>query len=116
MNEIGYPEVVAFRVKLEEHPNANRLAIVRVPRNNAGIRRVAVVRKDEWDDGLLGAFVPSGWVVEDVGYFGDKIHAAIQRRTLRGVVSEGLLFHAPAGSEEGDDVADIFGLSRLGVE
>lgn len=79
------------------------------------------VRKDEWQpkyegDVMLGAYVPPDSVVPDTPIFAFLKNLPPTRRIkvskLRGVLSQGVLCHAPEGSQIGDDVSDILGVTR----
>lgn len=101
-------EVPVIQVKLETHPNADKLALVKIDDI-----RVVGVRKEEWKDGDLGAFIQADMVVPETGEFAwvgpDR---RIRPRKFRGVMSWGILVPAPAGSSVGDDVAGILGVVR----
>jgi RNA ligase (TIGR02306 family) len=104
-------EVTVVPVRLEPHPNADRLAIVRV------WGYTAIVAKDAWSDGALGAYLPPDSLVDvsrpEFAFlagdakpkYGGK--ARIKAKKLRGVWSQGLLVRAPAGSADGQDVAEL---------
>ena len=99
-------EVVS--VKLEKHPNADNLALTRV------YGYTVVVNKNDWQDGQLGAFVVPDSLVDtskpEFSFLGT--HNRITVRRFRGVFSQGLLVPAPVGSKEGDDVAELLGVTR----
>lgn len=101
-------EVPVIRVKLEDHPNADKLALVRIDD-----MRVVCVRKDEWKDGDLGAFIQADMVVPETADFEwlGKDHR-IRPRKFRGLMSWGLLVPAPEGAKLGDDVAEQMGIVR----
>jgi len=94
------------RVTLLTHPNADALSVVKV------FGWQCVVRTDEWNDGDLGVYIPPESVLPDT----DEIKALggppgrIKAMKLRGIVSLGLLVHAPDGVAEGDDL-----MVRLGI-
>jgi len=92
-------------VKLEEHPNADALSIVRV----GGYQ--CVVRTEDWQDGDLGVYIPPDSIVPDAEQFaflGD--HKRIKARKFRGMYSQGLLIPAPAGAKAGDDLMEQLGI------
>lgn len=96
------------RVLLEEHPNADRLSIVKVHGHECA------VRTKEWKDGDLAVCIPPDSVVPDterfkfLGDIGD--HRRIGVKKIRERVSYGLLVHAPAGVKVGDDCMKAFGV------
>ena len=96
------------QVELREHPNADALSIADV----FGFQ--CVVRTEDWRDGDLGVYIPPESVVPDseeikaLGGMGGRIKAI----KLRGVVSMGLLIHAPEGAAIGDDLMDRLGVTH----
>jgi RNA ligase (TIGR02306 family) len=99
--------VEVVRVRLEEHPNAERLSIVKVHSYQC------VVRTQDWKDGDLAAYIPPDSVVPDKEEY--KFldgHLRIKARRFRGVWSFGLLMPAPRGSKPGDNVADVMGVTH----
>lgn len=98
-------------VTLEPHPNADSLSIVRV---FSGY--VAIVRTADWLGVDCGAYVPPDSVVPATGPFEflgqhRPLHR-IKCVRLRGVMSHGLLVHAPEGAQIGDNVADALGVTH----
>ena len=94
-------------VRLEPHPNADTLSIVRV------WNYVCVVRTDDFRDVPLAAYVPPDSVVPATPLFaflGESRRIKVRR--FRGVVSQGLLVRAPEGAKLGDDVAGLLGVTR----
>lgn len=92
-------------IKLEPHPNADSLSLVKV-----GDFQCAV-RTDDWKDGDLAVYIPPDNVVpetKDFEFLGK--HRRIKARKLRGEWSVGLLIPAPDGSKIGDDY-----MERLGI-
>lgn len=85
-------------VKLETHPNADSLSIVRVFDGYT-----VCVRTSDWEGKELGAYVPP-----DSIYEGKRIKV----KKLRGVPSMGMLLPAPIGSNVGDDVASLLGVTH----
>lgn len=123
MNSTHKVEVVP--VRLEKHPNADKLSIVKA------FGYQVCTGTAEWQtrtpdfveaDGTpvwLGAYVPPDSLVptDRVEFAFLKAeakdgYARIKAKRLRQVVSFGLLVPAPAGSREGDDVADILGVKH----
>lgn len=96
-----------IEVKLETHPNADLLSIIRV----GGWQ--CLVRTDDWKDGDLAVYVPPDSIVPQgdpqFEFLGD--HRRIKAKKLRGVWSVGLLVPAPQGAQVGEDW-----MERLGIE
>lgn len=100
-------KVEVVPVKLKPHPNADSLSIVDI------YGYTVCVRTAEWEDGMLGAYIPPDSVVPDTPEFAFlKGQNRIKVKRLRGVMSQGLLVPAPEGAKAGDDVADILGITR----
>lgn len=103
-------EVVS--VKLEKHPNADTLSIVKV------FGYQVCVRTADWKDGDLGAYVvPDSLVPIAQAEFcfladGKSNQVRIKAKKLRGIISYGLLVHAPAEAKEGDNVSEQLGVQR----
>ena len=101
--------VEVVRVKLEDHPNADSLSIVRIFDGYT-----CCVRTADWEDGQLAAYIPPDSVVDssrpEFAFLAG--HERIKVRKLRGIMSMGLLVPAPAGAQIGDDVADYFGVAH----
>lgn len=118
----AYPiEVVP--IKLEKHPNADRLSVVRV------FGYTCCTTTTDWadippcgqaEDGsplYLAAYIPPDTTVPvnrpEFAFLASEAkqdgRARIKAKRLRGQLSFGLLVPAPAGSHEGDDVAGILG-------
>lgn len=97
-------------IVLEPHPNADSLSVVKI--FNGGYQ--CVVRTKDWIGADRGAFiVPDSIVPTDRPEFTFlEGHTRVRVRRFRGVLSQGLLVPAPAGSEIGDDVATILGVTR----
>jgi len=89
------------QVKLEEHPNADSLSVVRI----GGYQ--CVVRTADWKEGDLGVYIPPDSVVPDTEEFAFLgKNKRIKVRKLRGVYSQGLLIPAPSDSSPGDDLME----------
>ena len=106
-------EVPVISVKLEKHPNADSLSIVRV------YGWTVCVRTSDWADGELGAYVQPDMLVDTtrpefsfLAEPGKPVNYRVKVKKLRQVVSMGLLVKAPPGSSEGEDVAEILGVTR----
>jgi RNA ligase (TIGR02306 family) len=106
-------------IKLEKHPNADSLSIVRV--NSF----VYCARTSEWENVPLGVWIEPDFmcssdrpefnflaathkVIENNGVKGYRIKV----KRLRGVMSMGLMIPAPEGAKEGDDMREHFGIVR----
>lgn len=95
-------------VRMEPHPNADALSIVRVFDGY-----VCCVRTADWQGVERGAYIPPDSVcpaTEQFAFLGD--HRRIKVKRLRGVVSMGLLVPAPDGAALGDDVAEALGVTH----
>lgn len=100
-------EVVQIK-ELLPHPNADKLAMVQV----FGGYTVCVNR-DDWKEGQLAAYIPPDSIVPNTpDYAFLDGHLRIRAKKLRGVISFGLLVPAPAGTELGQNVADILGVTH----
>lgn len=94
-------------IVLEKHPNADSLSIVNV----WGF--TCIVRTDDWKGVDMGAYVPPDSIVPDrLEYDFLEGHRRIRVRKFRGVISMGLLMPAPRGSNIGDDVSEIMGVTH----
>lgn len=100
-------KVEVFRVgPLQKHPNADTLSIITV-----FDAYQAVIRTDDFKPGDLACYIPPDNIVPDLPQYEFlKGHRHIKAAKLRGIMSQGLVLAAPAGSAEGDDVA-----AQLGV-
>lgn len=92
---------------LQKHPNADSLNILNVWNYQA------VVRIADYKVGDLACYVPPDNVLPDKPEYGFlKGHLRIKAQKLRGVMSQGLVLPAPAGSKPGDDVAAQLGITH----
>lgn len=100
-------KVEVVPIKLEPHPNADSLSIVRVFDGYT-----CCVRTADWKDGDLAAYVPPDSVVDssrpEFAFLAGSERIKVKK--LRGIVSMGLLVPAPSGANIGDDLADYFGV------
>jgi len=106
MNSTHKVEVVP--VVLEPHPNADSLSIVRVFSGYT-----VVVKSSDWQGVEIAAYIPPDSVcpeTEQFAFLGE--HRRVKVKKLRGVVSMGLLVPAPEGSQVGDNVAEILGVTH----
>lgn len=92
-------------VTLTPHPNADALSIVRV---HDGYQ--VVVRTSDWLGATRGAYAPPDSVIPPGLVPG--IEGRVKAIRLRGEISEGLLLPPPHGSEIGDDVAGLLGITH----
>lgn len=100
-------KVEVVSIKLEPHPNADSLSVVKV------FDYTVCVRTADWTDKLLGAYIPPDSVVpnnENFAFLQGKTRIKVKK--LRGVVSMGLLVPAPVGSTIGDDVTALLGVTH----
>lgn len=94
-------------VKLEPHPNADTLSIVKVWNYQV------VVKTEEWKDKEIGAYIVPDSVAPNTPEWDFlKESKRIKVRKFRGIMSQGLLVQAPEGSKLGDDVSEILGIIR----
>ena len=96
-------------VVLEPHPDpeTTMLSLARI------YDFTVVVRTDEWKDRAIGAYIQPDSVVPDTPEFefvGKNKRVTVRR--FRGVYSQGLLMPAPEGSQLGDDVSDLMGITH----
>src|SRR3990170_4514689 len=106
MNSTHVAEVVS--VVLEAHPNADALSIVRV--HSA---YTVVVRTQDWVGVDKGVYiVPDSVVPDSEGFSFLNGKRRIKVKRLRGIISQGLLVPAPEGSNIGDDVSELIGISH----
>ena len=97
--------VEVFTIKLETHPTADRLDVVRI------YGYTACVRKGDFKDGDLAAYVPPDSVMPDrPEYAFLQGRFRIKVKKLRGIISMGLVLPAPAGAKVGEDVAEQLGV------
>ncbi len=118
-------KVEVVPVRLEPHPNADKLSVVRVfgyvvcTGSADWLARTPHATDDTGTPVWLGAYVPPDSLVDvtlpEFAFLADRAksdgRARIKAMRLRGVESFGLLVPAPPGSELGDDVT-----TRLKVE
>lgn len=106
MNSTHRVEVVP--VRLEPHPSADALSIVRVFDGYT-----VCVRTADWQSREMGAYIPPDSIcpeTEQFAFLGD--HKRIRVKRLRGIISMGLLVPAPEGAQPGDDVAESLGVTH----
>lgn len=107
-----------IRVKLEPHPNADSLSLIRV----GGF--CVVGRTDCWQDGQLAVYIPPDTIVDTrksefsflAGPNPDEYKVRVKVKKLRGEHSMGCLVPAPEGFSEGDDCWQHFELEHYEPE
>lgn len=106
-------KVEVVPVQLEPHPNADTLSIVRV------FNFTVCVRTADWQGVNIGAYIQPDSVVPDTPQFAflkktedDTKSLRIRVKKLRGVISMGMLIPAPEGSQIGEDVAEVIGITH----
>ena len=101
-------KVEIVRVQVENHPNADRLDVVRI------FGFTCCVAKGSFQDGQLAAYIQPDSVVDSTRPEFEFLagHERIKVKKLRGVVSMGVLMPAPEGAQEGDDLAEYFGVTH----
>lgn len=108
MNEKSTHRVEVVPVQLEPHPNADSLSVVKI------YGYTCVVRTVDWQGVDRGAYIVPDSLVDTSRpefAFLDE-HPRIRVRRFRGVLSQGLLIPAPSGTELGDNVAELLGVTR----
>ena len=93
------------QIKLERHPNADSLSLVRI------YDFQCAVRTKDWKNDDLAVYIPPDSVVPDTKEFEFLgKHLRIKARKLRGEWSMGLLIPAPPGAKVGDDYMEQLGI------
>lgn len=94
---------------LTKHPNADSLSILKV---HGGF--TVVVRTADWNDGDLAAYIEPDYVIDpsrpEFSFLAG--HPRIKVKRLRGIYSQGLLIKAPEGTNVGDNVMELLGVTR----
>jgi len=105
-------QALVVPVNLEPHPNADSLSIVKV----GGF--TVVVRTDEWYGTDRGVYIEPDTLVDTKipEFIFLNGHECIKVRKFRGIISQGLLIHAPDGSVIGEDMWERYGLSHYEPE
>lgn len=92
---------------LEKHPNADRLEIAKI------FGYTVCCQVGNFKEGELAAYIPPDSVVPNTPEFAFlNGHFRIKVKKLRGIVSQGFLIPAPPGAKEGDNVAEIVGVTH----
>ena len=101
-------QVLVAPIQLHTHPNADRLEVATI------FAYRCVVQKGLYKDGDLVAYIPPDSVVDterpEFAFLG--VHNRIKAKKIRGVWSMGLILPSPPGSVEGQDVAEILGVTH----
>lgn len=93
--------------RVEPHPNADTLGIVKVWGYSV------CVRLQDWKEGDIAVYVQPDSILPDkpeYAFLDGKLRIKVKK--LRGVVSQGLLLPAPAGMLPGEDAAGVLGITR----
>lgn len=92
---------------LEKHPNADKLEIAKI------FGYTVCTGIGNFKEGDLAAYIPPDSVVPNTPEFAFlNGHNRIKVKKLRGIVSQGFLIPAPEGAKEGDNVAEIVGVTH----
>lgn len=111
---MGTFNVTVYPIRLEDHPNADRLQMAVVGEYRA------IVAKDSYQEGDLIAYIPEGAVVPqpilvEMGLEG-RLAGSEKNRVkavrLRGELSQGLCYPARVGWSVGQDVQDELGITK----
>lgn len=100
-----------IEVKMEKHPDADALSIVKIDGYEV------IVRTEEWNDGDIAVYIPPDCVVPNSELFGFlKGHTRIKVRKFRGRYSQGLLILPPSEFDfdlnVGDNAMEFLGIVR----
>lgn len=94
-------------VKLEKHPNADSLSVVKV------YGYTVCVRTEDWIGKTRGVYIPPDSVVDTKRPEFDFLpKPRVKAKTLRGVVSFGLLIPYDGPAETGSDLASVYGVTH----
>lgn len=92
---------------VEDHPNADRLDLVKV------WGYVVAVRKGDFKVGDLAVYIEPDYIVPEGAEWASFLKdRRIRAKRLRGIWSQGLLIPAMEGMAEGDDVMEQLGIIR----
>ena len=93
--------------KLEKHPNADTLCVVKI--NDFS----CCVKTDLWKEGDLAAWIPPDSIVDiKRPEFSSLDKPRIRAKKIRQIVSYGFLVPAPKGLSVGDNAAEILGVTH----
>jgi len=100
--------------KFGDHPNAEKLSITTLFKGFP-----VIFQKGLYKEGDLIAYIPTDSVVptdrEEFKWLDDgkgKGKVRVRAKRLRGLPSMGILIPAPNGTKEGDDIKDMFGITK----
>lgn len=112
MNNSTHDVVVVRLGPPEVHPSADRLEIHRIFDSYR-----CISQKGLYKEGDLVAYIPPDNIVPDTEEFAWlEGKRRIKAKKLRGVISYGLLHPAPEGSNEGDIVTELMGVTHYEPE
>jgi RNA ligase (TIGR02306 family) len=104
-------ECPVIKIKLEPHPDANSLSLVRYE------NYVLVVKTSQWKDGDLAVHIPEDYVCPDTEQFAFLgTSKRIKPRKFRGIYSDGILIKAPDGLSVGQNAMEALGIKRYDPE
>lgn len=92
------------------HPNADLLEITNV---HGGYP--CIIRKGDFKPGDLAVYVPIDTTLPDIecfSFLADRDRKHLRAKKLRGIFSMGLIIPPPEGVSEGDDVAELLGVTK----
>jgi len=98
-------------IKMERLPDTEKLSRIRI----GGYQ--CVVKTEDWEENELAVHLPPDSIAPDTQLFkflGE--HKRIKIRRFCGHLSEGLLVKAPEGVKEGDNCAELLGITHYEVE
>lgn len=107
-------EVKVYQAKVEQHPNADAIELVRI----GGF--VSIVKKDQFKSGDLVAYIPQDSIVpeeilKELGLEG-KLAGSKKNRVkpmrLRGIFSEGLIYPARSHWSLNDEISKELGIEK----
>jgi RNA ligase (TIGR02306 family) len=100
-------EIPVIEIKLEKHPGADALSLVRID------GYVVVIKTADWKDGDLAAYIAPDYVVPNTEQFAFlNGHLRIKPHKFRGIISEGLLIKLPQDAKVGDEMMERLGITR----
>lgn len=96
-------------LEVKDHPNADRLSIVKVWDYDV------ITGRNEFNVGDLVSYISIESICgshPSFSFLGKDAHKAIKAKKIRGIFSQGLVIKAPEGFNEGDSIADYYGIVR----
>jgi len=104
-------ECPVIKIKLEPHPDANSLSLVKYG------NFTLVVKTAQWKDGDLAVHIPEDYCVPDTEQFAFLGNSKrIKPKKFRGIWSDGILIKAPDGLGIGENAMEILGIKRYDPE